>query len=135
MKKNNLILILTLILTLGFTFNCKAQLIPQQNENTILLTGTWVIEGSTIDDKWVFNSDGTMQEYADNQVDISYSWVVLNSNTPSGIRISHLEIVNITDTSERYIYEINMLNEEKLVLVYQRGDNMGIGKPFTLFKQ
>lgn len=127
-------LIITSILLVSF-FNCKAQLIPQLGEDAQLLVGTWITEGSTIANKWVFNADSTLDKYDENQIYDSYSWVILNSTTPSGIVNKHLKIINVTDSSEEYHYEISALNEERLVLVYQKVENMGIGKPLTLFKQ
>lgn len=129
-KKFNTIFAILFVLAL---FNCKAQSNPY-NEDTILLTGTWVIEGETLSDKWVFESNGTLNEFADNQLDVSYNWEVVNS-TNSGIKSKYLEIVNNNDSSDYYNYEISLLDEEKLVLIYQRKTNMGIGKPITYLKQ
>ena len=130
-KKTTLLIATILLLTF---LNCKAQLIPQQDEDTQLLVGTWVTEGSAINNRWKFNSDGTMENYTDNEVEATYAWLIINSIN-SGVKSKYLKLTNVLDSNNVRNYEISILDEVRMTLIYQRGNNMGIGKPFTMFKQ
>jgi len=119
-----------------FTFiSCKAQLHQQQvNDFNSLIIGTWIVEGSTNESRWVFNSNGTMQGYSEGGLTKTYHWEIITA-VVGGFKSSYLELKLITDTSKERNYEISLLTEEKMTLIYQRMSNQGLGKPFTLFRQ
>ncbi len=121
---------ITIIFVLSFSV-CDGQ---STTEEEVLILGTWVAEGSNINDKWVFTSNGTLREYTNNSLDITYVWSIL-STVNSGITSHYLEIVNTNDSTDMYNYEISIINEEMFVLIYQREDNMGLGKPAIYFRQ
>jgi hypothetical protein len=123
------------ICVFAFTFcNCKAQQTAQHGNDFQEIIGTWIAEGSSNASRWVFNSNGTMQDYSEGGVIKTYYWEIITA-VVGGFKSSYLELKLVTDTSKERNYEISLLTEKKMTLIYQRGDNMGIGKPFTLFKQ
>lgn len=127
--------IIVLVLLSSF-FSCKAQEVASTSSSSKegLIIGTWVIEGLTLNNKWVINTDGTLQEYSGSLVDITYNWVITQGTTPSGLNISHLKITNVSDATDVYDFEIDALNDERMVLVYQRPSG-GIAKRATYFRQ
>jgi len=118
----------TVIILISF-YGCKAQLIQEFNYEAEIV-GTWVAEGSSISNKWIFETSGVLSKYDNNNIYKKYNWTITN-----GIHGVYLKIININDLTDIYNYEINALNNERLVLVYQRGNNMGIGKPAIHFRQ
>jgi len=123
-----------------FFFNCNAQLSPNSAscstaEDETLIVGTWVSEGLTLDNKWVFNSNKVLIRYDEGIIYDTYNWDITCSITPSGLKDYYLTIMNISDASDKYVYNINTLTQERLVLVYQRGDGQGIGKLATYLRQ
>jgi hypothetical protein len=127
-------LVITLII-LSF-FGCKTQQVIDEslygNESAII--GTWVTEESTLQNKWVFTDDELLKRYDSGHLFKTYIWSLVNS-VNSGVRSQYLELINIKDSSDVYNYEISILDEERLTIIYQRKNNMGLGKPTTLFKQ
>lgn len=125
----------TLICILFYSI-CNGQI----NNNTIdsteeesLIVGTWVAENSTINDKWVFTSNNFLEEYTEGSLDITYTWSIFGVSN-SAVNSHYLEIINTNDFSEKYRYEISIVDNDKLTLIYQREDNMGISKPATYFR-
>lgn len=126
-------LMITIVMCASMMLSCKAQVTDNEDYQNLIL-GEWVAEGSSISDKWVFLNDNTLQEFTNNQVDETYSWEIIES-TNSGVKSVYLELTNTTNPNDFYNYEISALTDEELVLIYQREENMGLGKPFTLVKQ
>jgi len=133
MKRIKLTLSL-IVLILMISYCCKAQQVSDEKNDANLLAGTWVAEGATLNDKWVFSVNGTMQEYTYNRIETNFSWKITNS-TNSGVKSKYLKLTNTIDPNDVYNYEISILNKEKMVLIYQRKNNMGISKPITFIKQ
>ncbi len=132
MKKLTLISIAILSFTF---FNCASQIeAATTSEDMRVLIGSWVAEGSSLDDKWVFQDNGKLKKYTNGVNDDTFNWSINNFMTPSGLIIKYLKTYNSIDLSEFYVYEINTLSDERLVLVYQRPGG-GIGKLMTYIKQ
>ena len=74
-----------------------------------------------------------MQEYENGQIQNTYKWDVTNS-TNSGIRSKYLKLLNPYNFKIKR-FEISFLDEDKMILIYQRDNNMGISKPVELMKQ
>ena len=74
-----------------------------------------------------------MQEYENGQIQNTYKWDVTNS-TNSGIRSKYLKLLNHYNFKIKR-FEISFLDEDKMILIYQRDNNMGISKPVELMKQ
>ncbi len=126
---------ITLLCILMFSIS-KGQVstVIDSNEEESLIIGTWVAENSTISDKWVFTNDNILKEYTNDILDITYSWSLFG-NANSGVKSHYLEITNTNDISEKYKYEISIVDDDKLILIYQRENDMGIGKPIIYNKQ
>ncbi|RSK41774.1 hypothetical protein [Mangrovimonas spongiae] len=117
------------IALLGFA---QSQQQPTEEE---LIVGTWHIEENPSDYLFVVNNDYTAtKEYGGDFETDYYSWQITESQTPSGLTVSHLILTNIANTDEQYDYEIDTLNNERLVLIYQRPGG-GIGKLTTYLRQ
>ena len=90
MKKNNLILILTLILTLGFTFSCKAQSqLEYLNTYTTDIVGTWISEDDS-SHKIEFTSNGIYNIYINGNLEGTFEYslaTTCGSNSNNGYDI------------------------------------------------
>lgn len=127
------VILTSFLLFLIFT-SCKAQ----QTGNLITtfskkLIGSWIPEGSSIDNKLVFNNDGTASKYDDGQIIDTYTWVV-NEQLVNGVPFNTLKLTDINSTDNVYRYEINSLTNTLMILVYQR-PNGGISGLNKYFKQ
>lgn len=123
-----------LVLLLASFFNSKAQqTIPTNFEN--LIVGTWVAEGNPTSYYFVYESNGVVKRYNENSLYKTYNWTIIESFTANGLKKYHLKLVNSTNSNEIDIHEIDTLNTERMVLVYQRGQGWGIAKPATYFRQ
>lgn len=60
------------VLALSFVFSSN----DFQEELKKYIIGSWVEEGTTIDDKWVFSADGKCTEYSDGKVLDTYTYVL-----------------------------------------------------------
>lgn len=133
-KKNlRAIILLTFVL---FISKCNGQSLNKidSSEEESLIVGTWVSENSTISDKWIFTSNNLLKEYSDGVLDITYTWSISGVSN-SGVNSHYLEIINTSNPKEKYMYEISIVSNDELILIYQREDNMGLGKPATYFRQ
>ena len=106
----------------------------KQQTETELIIGTWIEESSTFQDRIIIQNNGIYQEYDENAISDTYNWEITEKQTPSGLTLSYLILTNTQDANDVYEYEINALNNEILVLVYQRPD-LGPGEPTTYIKQ
>jgi len=109
------ILIVGFILTGIFSFT-----ILQLKQEDELIIGTWVSEDS-LENRLVFSSDGTMNEYINvTELFETYNYSI-SSTSPQcrmevniGPTFSYLKIININDSDDMYCYEILSLNDEYL---------------------
>ncbi|MBO3117899.1 hypothetical protein J4050_14175 [Winogradskyella sp. DF17] len=115
------------------SFFCRAQQTAQHGNDFEEIIGTWIAEGSANVSRWVFNSIGTMQDYSKGGVTKTYHWEIITA-VVGGFKSSYLELKLVTDTSTERNYEISLLTEEKMTLIYQRLNNQGIGKSFTFLQ-
>lgn len=130
LKQTHKIIFVLLLMSL---FSFKAQQVQTTNEDT-LIVGTWVAEGNPTSYYSVYESNGIVKRYTDNTLSKTYNWSIVQSTTPSGLTIPYLKLINVNDSTDVYDYEINALNDEILVLVYQRGEGRGIAKPATYLR-
>lgn len=122
-------IILGLFMLLFLSFNVFK--LVQEDE---MIIGVWVEESASFNDRWIIYENGYSEDFDENQIFDTYYWKINEVETPSGILISHLILTNTKDPTDNYHYEINTLNEERLVLVYQRPSG-GLGKLTTYFRQ
>jgi len=118
-------------------FSCKAQAQVQTlalANYEALIVGTWVTEGNPTSYYSVYESNGIVKRYADNNLSATYNWTIIESTAPSGLKSYYLKLVNSTNSNETYTHDIDTLNDVRLRLVYQR-PNGGLGKPSTSFRQ
>lgn len=95
----------TIIIFSLLTFSiCKSQVssttIISSIEEKSLILGTWIGEGSTINDKWIFTNNNLLKEYTDGSLDITYNYSIYG-NINSGVKSHFIEIVNINDFSDK----------------------------------
>ena len=129
-KKFKIIIVFSLLTC----FNCKAQISCSTTEDENLIVGTWVLEGLTPLYKWVFSSDKLLSRYVEGQLYKTYCWEIDCKITPSGRKAYSLEIINTDDESDKYVYDINTLTQERLVLQYVR-TGYGLAKLATYLRQ
>lgn len=117
MKKIYKIIGITIFISsvLGFT------IFKQQNQDNVLIIGTWAQEDDTTI-RMTFTADGLVKDYVNGELIDTNNWHITSENTPSGLTISHLILTNTLDVNDVSRFEINALNNETLVLVFQRPD-------------
>lgn len=115
------------VLIFGFTIS------KQQNQDNQLIIGTWVQEDDS-NIKMVFTADGLEKDYVNGELIDTFNWQITSGATPSGLTISHLILTNILDANDVSRFEINALNNDTLVLVFQRPGG-GIGQMATYVRQ
>ena len=129
-KKFKIIIVFSLLTC----FNCKAQISCSTTEDENLIVGTWVLEGLTPLDKLVFNNNHILSMYDEGTLYETYCWEIDCKITPSGRKAYSLEIINTDDESDKYVYDINTLTQERLVLQYVR-TGYGLAKLATYLRQ
>ena len=119
-----------------FVFNLNAQILTpienaeeqaqtQQRETSII--DVWNPEGAAGVD-YIFSQNNLVIQI-NGQTYKTYYWAIFTGTTPSGLKISHLITENIQDPTDRYEYEIDIINNERMILVY----NNGIGLQRNLY--
>jgi len=123
MKKLNLFLIAFSIL---FLFS-SIYLISNSAQEEIV--GTWVAEGSSYENRWVYHEDNTLTNYYKNGVYKTYNWAIRDVSTPSGLTLRELILTNTENPDDEKNFQIETLTEERLILVY----NTGVGLSRSLY--
>jgi len=124
---------IVLVILLTAMFSCKAQIATLASHEA-LIVGTWVAEGNSIIHYSVYESNGIVKRYVDNNLYKTYNWTIIERIAPSGLKSYYLTLVNSTDSNETYTHDIDTLNDVKLRLVYQRPGG-GLGKPAVYLRQ
>lgn len=129
--------LIVLVVLLTAFVSCKVHKAPSTSSSTEegLIVGTWVAEGNATSYYSVYESSGIAKRYSDNELYKTYNWEIVRGTTSSGLTIPHLKLVNVFDETDVYDFEIDALNDERMVLVYQRGEGFGIAKPATYLRQ
>jgi len=124
---------ITLIILLTSLFSCKSIQAQATAEET-LIVGMWVADGNSTSTYYIYESNGIAKKYHNNNLSKTYNWTIEHETLSNGIVISLLNLVNTTNPNEIYVHDINALNNERLVLVYQR-PNGGRSPMATYFRQ
>jgi len=85
------------------------------------IVGTWVAEGSSYENRWVYHADNTLTNYYNNDVYKTYNWAIRDVSTPSGLTLRELILTNTEDPDDEKNFQIETLTEERLILVYNTG--------------
>jgi len=115
-KRFRVSLVLVLMISL-FSFTLY------QSEETIIL-GTWIPQDLTLEEKWVFTSDGVLKRYSDNVLYKTYNWSILTTSpacgefVPVGPNYSNLRLVNINNINDIFCYDITSLDNDTLQIRY-----------------
>jgi hypothetical protein len=96
------------------------------------IVGTWVAEGSSFENRWVYHAENTLTTYYKNNVYKTYNWSIREVSTPSGLTKRELVLINIENPDDQKNFIIDTLTEERLILVYNTG--VGLSRN-TYFRQ
>lgn len=88
-----------------------------------LILGTWVKEGETIDYRWEFNQQGTINMFDENQIYARFNWQIVTEQVLNGLTINSLTLTNVDDPSQELIMEIGCINSQEM---YLRSPNVPI---------
>ena len=91
--------------------------------------GTWVAEGNSYENRWVYHEDNTLTNYYKNDVYKTYNWAIRDVSTPSGLTLRELILTNTENPDDEKNFQIETLTEERLILVY----NTGVGLSRSLY--
>jgi len=93
------------------------------------IVGTWVAEGNSYENRWVYHEDNTLTNYYKNDVYKTYNWAIRDVSTPSGLTLRELILTNTENPDDEKNFQIETLTEERLILVY----NTGVGLSRSLY--
>ena len=85
------------------------------------IIGTWVAEGSSFENRWIYSEDHTVDKYYKNEIYKTYDWSIQEVSTPSGLTMHELILTNIENADDQQKFIIETLTEERLILVYNTG--------------
>lgn len=85
------------------------------------IVGTWVAEGSSYENRWVYSEDHTVDRYYKNEIYKTYDWTIRELSAPSGKTAHELILTNIENADDQQKFIIETLTEERLILVYNTG--------------
>jgi len=83
--------------------------------------GTWVAEGSSYENRWIYHEDHTLTTYYKNDVYKTYSWTIRDVTTPSELTLQELIWTNTKNPDDEKHFQIDTLTDERLILVYNKG--------------
>ncbi|WP_133120227.1 hypothetical protein [Rhodohalobacter barkolensis] len=93
------------------------------------IVGTWVAEGSSFENRWVYHAENTLTTYYKNNVYKTYNWSIREVSTPSGLTKRELVLINIENPDDQKNYIIDTQTEKRLILVY----NIGVGLSMSTY--
>lgn len=96
----------------------------QTNSLAQKIIGIWVAEEDNWDYRNIYETNGTFIQYWGEDPTDVYQWQINTSTTESGVIVSELTIINVLDSSDRFDYFIDTLNDERMILVYQNGGHI-----------
>ena len=68
---------------------------------------------------WIITSEGVCYEYYDGVLDDTYNYVISTSKSPSGLNFHYIEMTNINDANEKFVYELEV-GDEFLTVYYTK---------------
>src|SRR5690606_529255 len=105
------------VILLGNTLLYSNQINPS-------IVGTWCMEDEP-QQKMVFTSDGKMKKYVDSsQLYKTYNWTLTYETTPSGLQSGILELVNVQNSNDKYVYLVTTLNSQYLGIASAKTGNL-----------
>jgi len=105
------------VILLGNTLVYSNQINPS-------IVGTWCMEDEP-QQKMVFTSDGKMKKYVDSsQLYKTYNWTLTYETTPSGLQSGILELVNVQNSNDKYVYLVTTLNSQYLGIASAKTGNL-----------
>ena len=120
-----------IILTL-FPILVFSQDTPEQ-----LILGVWISEGRSYASRWEFGENGLIHDFEKNTIDASYNYSISTLNPDCGNMADpnrsklFLKMTDIENSSLTLCYEVSVLNDSTLTLVYLGGVSI---KP-TVFRR
>jgi len=88
------ILSITLALCISLILSANYFLNPQINDPETIV-GTWVAEGSSFENRWIYSEDHTVDRYYKNEIYKTYNWTIRELSTPSGKTGHELILTNV----------------------------------------
>ena len=85
------------------------------------ITGTWIAEGNTHANRWIFKSNGVVEKYYDDELYKMYKYDVREPSDPSESDLKELILANVNNPGTEIEFQISVLTGEQLVLVYSTG--------------
>jgi len=125
------ILSITLALCISLILSANYFLNPQINDPETIV-GTWVAEGSSFENRWIYSEDHTVDRYYKNEIYKMYNWTIRELSTPSGKTGHELILTNVEKPDDHQNFFIDTLTDERLILVYNTG--IGLSRS-TYFRQ
>ena len=125
------ILSITLALCISLILSANYFLNPQINDPETIV-GTWVAEGSSFENRWIYSEDHTVDRYYKNEIYKTYNWTIRELSTPSGKTGHELILKNVENPDNQQNVLIDTLTDERLILVYNTG--IGLSRS-TYFRQ
>ena len=125
------ILSITLALCISLILSANYFLNPQINDPETIV-GTWVAEGSSFENRWIYSEDHTVDRYYKNEIYKTYNWTIRELSTPSGKTGHELILTNVEKPDDHQNFFIDTLTDERLILVYNTG--IGLSRS-TYFRQ
>lgn len=95
----------------------------QTTEDSQNIKGTWINE-ETPEWKWVISSDGKCYDYYKGSLETTYTFTLETTSpqcgqeVPTGEFFLYLKLVDVSDISEVYCYEIASLSDQYLQIRY-----------------
>lgn len=99
------------------------EFIPKEEEEyqAPKITGTWIAAGNSYANRWVFKKSGMVEKYYKNELYKIYYWSILDASDPSEPDMRELILANINNPGTEIEFQISVLTDEQLVLVYSTG--------------
>ena len=92
-----------------------------QINDTEEIVGTWIADGGSFENRWVYHEDNTLTTYYKNDVYKTYSWTIRDVTTPSGLTLQELILTNTENPDDERHFQIDTLTDVRLILLYNTG--------------
>lgn len=85
------------------------------------ISGTWIADGNSYANRWVFRETGTVEKYYKNELYKTYYWNIHVPSDPSKSDLRELTLANVNNPGTEIGFFISVLTGEQLILVYGTG--------------
>lgn len=109
-------LIFSMLILFGYTYSYGQRISSKIKEDII---GTWIPDEDGVDYRWEFSQDGICKRYSQGNVLLTFNYTVTIELSLDGtLKFNVLELVNVNDLEDKYTYTANIVDNNRLYLVY-----------------